>query len=58
LLKRVPETTSVGSRDTDGRAGPDDDDHFFRQYGFWQLYVQQVIYQYLDCGDNHNGFAR
>jgi hypothetical protein len=34
------------------------DEHFSRQYGFWQPYVEQVIYRYLDCGDLHNGFAR
>jgi hypothetical protein len=29
-----------------------------RQYGFWQPYVELVIYRYLDCGGLHNGFTR
>jgi hypothetical protein len=24
------------------------DEHFSRQYGFWRLYIEQVIYRYLD----------
>jgi hypothetical protein len=34
------------------------DEHFSRQYGFWQPYVEQVIYRYLECGNPHNGFVR
>ena len=34
------------------------DDRFARQYGFFRLYVKQVIYRYLDCGILNNGFAR
>ena len=34
------------------------DDRFAKQYGFFRLYVRQVIYRYLDCGILHNGFAR
>jgi len=29
----------------------DYDEYFSRQYGFWQPYVKQVIYRYLDCGE-------
>ena len=31
---------------------------FEQQYGFFRLYVKQVIYRYLDCGVLKNGFAR
>jgi hypothetical protein len=34
------------------------DEHFSRQYGFWRFYVEQVIRNYIECGDLHNGFAR
>jgi len=32
------------------------DEHFSMPYGFWPLYVEQVIYYYLNCGDPRNGF--
>lgn len=31
---------------------------FERQYGFYRLYVGQVMLRYLDCGDLKNGFSR
>jgi len=34
------------------------DEHYSRQYGFWQPYLENVIYRYLDCGDPYNGLAR
>jgi hypothetical protein len=34
------------------------EERFDRRYGFFRLYVSQVIYRYLDCGDLNNGFAR
>jgi hypothetical protein len=34
------------------------DDHFSGQNGFWQPYLETVIYRYSDCGDQRNGFAR
>ncbi len=34
------------------------DDRFPKKYGFLRPYVKQVIYRYLDCGIQHNGFAR
>ena len=34
------------------------DEQFSRQYGFWRLYIKQVIYRYLDYGDMSHGFAR
>jgi len=34
------------------------DEHFSRDYGFWQPYIEKVIYRYLDCGDLNHGFAR
>jgi len=27
------------------------------QYGFWRLYVDQMIYYYLDCGYLINGLT-
>jgi hypothetical protein len=32
------------------------DEHFTKQYGFWQPYIKKVICRYLDCGDLQNGF--
>ena len=29
-----------------------------RRYGFWRLYVMEVIRRHLECGDLHFGFAR
>ncbi|MCK5878227.1 MAG: transposase zinc-binding domain-containing protein [Holophagae bacterium] len=34
------------------------DDHYSRQSGFWRPYLENVIYRYLDCGDQYKGFAR
>jgi NAD-dependent SIR2 family protein deacetylase len=34
------------------------DKRFRENYGFWRPHVTKVIYEYLDCGDLHNGFAR
>ncbi len=34
------------------------DEHFSRQYEFWRLHLEKVIYRYLDCGDLHNGLTR
>jgi hypothetical protein len=34
------------------------DEQFSRQNGFWQPYIEQVIYHYLDCGNPQHGFAR
>jgi hypothetical protein len=31
---------------------------FSRLCGLWRLYIEQVIYRYLDCSNLHNGFAR
>ena len=33
------------------------DDQFATKYGFFRLYIKQVIYRYLDCGILHNGFG-
>jgi hypothetical protein len=34
------------------------DEHFLRQYGFWQPYLEKVIYRYLDWGDLYKRFAQ
>lgn len=34
------------------------EDRYMRSYGFWRPFVMDVIYNYLDCGDLHVGFAR
>jgi flavin-binding protein dodecin len=34
------------------------DEHLTRQYLFWRIYIEQVIYRYLDCGNLHSGFVR
>ena len=34
------------------------EDRYMRSYGFWRPFVMDVIYNYLDCGDLHFGFAR
>ena len=34
------------------------EDRYERSYGFWRPFVMEVIYNYLDCGDLHFGFAR
>ncbi len=34
------------------------DRNFSRKYGYLKPHIEKVIYQYLDCGILHNGFAR
>ncbi len=34
------------------------DDQYANRYGIWRPHIRDVIYQYLDCGDLHHGFAR
>jgi len=34
------------------------DRRFSQKYGYLRSYIEKVIYQYLDCGILHNGFAR
>ena len=34
------------------------EERFERTYGFFRPYLQKVVYQYLDCGNLRNGFAR
>ena len=34
------------------------DRNFSRKYGHLRPHIEKVIYQYLDCGILHNGFAR
>lgn len=34
------------------------DERYERRYGFWRPHIRDVIYQFLDCGDLHCGFAR
>lgn len=34
------------------------DDKYAARFEFWREYVLKVIYQYLECGDLHFGFAR
>jgi len=34
------------------------DRRFSRKYGYLRSHIEKVIYQYLDCGILHNGFAR
>lgn len=34
------------------------DDKYQKQHGFWRPVIHDVIYNYLDCGDLHLGFAR
>lgn len=31
---------------------------FKKRYGYLRPHIQKVIYQFLDCGILHNGFAR
>jgi hypothetical protein len=31
------------------------DERYQRRFGFWRLYVTDVIQRYLDCGDLHLG---
>jgi hypothetical protein len=32
--------------------------NFSQKYGYLRPHIEKVIYQYLDCGILHNGFAR
>ncbi len=32
--------------------------NFNKKYGYLRSHIEKVIYQYLDCGILHNGFAR
>ena len=32
--------------------------NFSQKYGYLRSHIEKVIYQYLDCGILHNGFAR
>ncbi len=34
------------------------DRNFSQKYGYLRLHIEKVIFQYLDCGILHNGFAR
>ena len=34
------------------------DRNFSQKYGYLRSHIEKVIYQYLDCGILHNGFAR
>jgi hypothetical protein len=34
------------------------DRRFSQKYGYLRSHIEKVIYQYLDCGILHNGFAR
>lgn len=34
------------------------DDKYQNKYGYWRPHILDVIYDYLDCGDLHMGFAR
>ena len=34
------------------------DRNFSQKYGYLRPHIEKVIYQYLDCGILHNGFAR
>jgi len=34
------------------------DRKFSQKYGYLRSHIEKVIYQYLDCGILHNGFAR
>jgi transposase len=37
---------------------PQDDDCFIYEDIYLRSHIEKVIYQYLDCGILHNGFAR
>ena len=32
--------------------------NFSKKYGFLRTHIEKVIYQFMDCGILHNGFAR
>lgn len=34
------------------------DERYLERYGFWRSHITKVIWDYLDCGDLRNGFAR
>ena len=34
------------------------DRNFSQKYGYLRPHIEKVIFQYLDCGILHNGFAR
>lgn len=34
------------------------DDRYQNTYGYWRSHILDVIYDYLDCGNLHLGFAR
>ena len=34
------------------------DEKYQKQHGFWRPVIRDVIYNYLDCGDLRQGFAR
>jgi hypothetical protein len=33
------------------------EERFKRPYGFWQPYIQDVIYRFLNCDDLHHGLG-
>ena len=33
-------------------------ERFEKRYGFWRLYLKEVMVHYLECGDLSAGFAR
>ncbi len=33
-------------------------ERFQRKYGFWRPHIRKAVYDYLDCGDPREGFAR
>ncbi|MDR1088373.1 MAG: transposase zinc-binding domain-containing protein [Coriobacteriales bacterium] len=33
-------------------------ERYLERYGFWRAHFMRVIWDYLDCGNLHNGFAR